>query len=47
MKTPRRNRRPLEKMPKENPQSQKSAGRMGRHPHDPLTTTNFNGVDHG
>jgi hypothetical protein len=47
MKIPRRNRRPLEKIPKENPPPQKSAGRMGWNPHDPLTTINLEGVDHG
>jgi hypothetical protein len=31
----------------ENPQGESSAGRMGGNPCDPLTTTNFEGVDHG
>jgi hypothetical protein len=31
----------------ENTQGKKDAGRMGGNPYDPLTTTNFETVDHG
>ena len=38
---------PPEKSPPGKSASPKSAGRMGSNPHDPLTTINLNGVDHG